>query len=163
MMKLRSVRSKDAIPATLAKIDELNKAGFKDKTVAFQLLGNAAYMSKQALNDPKKASAYAKQAIAIGSDNERFLKFLKHRGRAAGRRGRGRDRRRRREAGREEAAVRPLLPRFDQGPGFTAGPLFFCPSATCAIRRRCASSAASFPGTRSRSSRPSCAASAAAR
>jgi hypothetical protein len=34
-------------------------------------------MSKQALNDPKKASAYAKQAIAIGSDNERFLKFLK--------------------------------------------------------------------------------------
>lgn len=77
MKKLRSIRSKDAIPATLAKIDELNKAGFKDKTVAFQLLGNAAHMSMRALNDPKKASAYAKQAIAIGSDNERFLKYLK--------------------------------------------------------------------------------------
>ena len=76
-MSLRSVRSVEGVNNVLAEIDALSKLGFQDDETAFALLGNAAYMSKKALNDAARASGYAKRALEIGSDNERFVKILK--------------------------------------------------------------------------------------
>lgn len=76
-MQLQRVRGKDGIPGALAKVDAVIKMGIKDKKTAFMLYGNAAFMTKRGLQDAERASNYAKKALEIGSDNERFVKFLK--------------------------------------------------------------------------------------
>jgi len=78
MMQIRKVSGKDPILAALEKVDAVSKMGIKDKKIAFSLNAFAATKcGARGIDDAKRASAYAVKAIAIGSDNERFVNHLK--------------------------------------------------------------------------------------
>jgi thioredoxin-related protein len=78
LMQLQKVKGKEQIAAALTRVDAMAKLGIKDKATGFMLYGISANMcGSRGIGDAQRASDYAAKALAIGSDNERFVSFLK--------------------------------------------------------------------------------------
>ena len=70
------VRDGDMARAALEALDAMNKLGFQDKTIAFELNHQAANWAAGPMQDEDLAKVYAALAKAIGSDNEAAMKQL---------------------------------------------------------------------------------------
>jgi thiol-disulfide isomerase/thioredoxin len=67
---MSSISSKEAIAPWLKRLDDLLAAGpFKDAKAGKRLLGSAAFMAKQHLNDLERAKGYAKKLKELGLDS----------------------------------------------------------------------------------------------
>jgi thioredoxin-related protein len=78
--QVNTIQSKEQIEPFLKAVDDLLAAGaIKDAKVGKQLLANAAFMSKQHLNDAARAKGYATKLKALGldgPDDENLKKFV---------------------------------------------------------------------------------------